>query len=71
MAGATGFIGSALTQNLLQQGDRIVGVDILHSYYNPALKKGRLRQIESVAQEGHWRFETVALENGEALMELF
>ena len=70
VAGASGFIGAALTQRLLQQSDRIVGVGILDSYYNPALKKARLRQIEAVAQERHWRFETVALEDGEALMQL-
>ena len=71
VTGAAGFIGAALSQRLLQQGDRIVGINILDSYYNAALKKARLRQIEAVAQEGHWRLKTVALEDGEALMQLF
>ena len=69
--GAAGFIGAGLTQRILQQGEGIVDIGILDSYYNPALKKPRLRQIEAVAQEVHWRFETVALEDGEALMQLF
>jgi len=68
VTGAAGFIGAALSQRLLQQGDRVVGVDNLNSYYDPALKQARLRQIEAVAQEGNWRFESVALEDGEALM---
>jgi UDP-glucuronate 4-epimerase len=71
VTGAAGFIGDALTQRLLQQDDRIVDVEILDSYYNPALKKASLRQIETVAKEGHWRFETVALEDGEAVIQLF
>ena len=71
VTGAAGFIGAALSQRLLQQGDRVVGVDNLNSYYDPALKQARLRQIEAFAREGNWRFELVALEDGEALMELF
>ena len=71
VAGAAGFIGDALTQRLHQHGKGIISINILVSCYNPALKKACLRQIEAVAQEGHWRLETVALENGEALMQLF
>ena len=71
VTGAAGFIGAALSQRLLQQGDRVVGVDNLNTYYDPALKQARLRQIEAVANEENWRFESVALEDGEALMELF
>ncbi len=71
VTGAAGFIGAAFSQRLLQQGDRVVGVDNLNTYYDPALKQARLCQIEAVAPEGNWRFEPVALEDGEALMELF
>ena len=71
VTGAAGFIGAALSQRLLQRGDRVVGVDNLNAYYDPALKQARLRQIEVVASEGSWRFESVALEEGEALMKLF
>ena len=71
VTGAAGFIGAALSQRLLQRGDRVVGVDNLNAYYDPALKQARLRQIEAVASEGSWRFKSVALEEGEALMKLF
>ena len=71
VTGAAGFIGAALSQRLLQQGDRVVGVDNLNTYYDPALKQARLRQIEAVASEGSCRFQSVALEEGEALMNLF
>ena len=71
VTGAAGFIGAALSQRLLQQGDRVVGLDNLNDYYAPSLKQARLRQIEVVAQKGAWRFVEMALEDGDALMALF
>ena len=71
VTGAAGFIGAALSQRLLQQGDRVVGLDCLNDYYDPTLKQARLRQIEAVAPGNAWRFEPIALEDGEALMALF
>ena len=71
VTGAAGFIGAALSQRLLQRGDRVVGVDNLNDYYDPSLKQARLQQIEAVAPAGAWRFERLALEDGDALMALF
>ena len=53
------------------KGDRVVGVDNLNDYYDPSLKQARLQQIEAVAPAGAWRFERLALEDGDALMALF
>ena len=55
----------------MQRGDRVVGLDNLNDYYDPTLKQARLRQIEAMAPSGAWRFERMALEDGEALMGLF
>ena len=71
VTGAAGFIGAALSIRLLQRGDRVVGLDNLNDYYDPALKQARLRQIEAVSTEGAWRFECMALEESEALMGIF
>ena len=71
VTGAAGFIGAALRQRLLQQGDRVVGLDNLNDYYDPNLKQARLRQIEAVAPSGARHFERMALEDGEALKALF
>ena len=46
VTGAAGFIGAALCQRLLQRGDRVIGIDNLNSYYDPALKQARLEAIE-------------------------
>ena len=69
VTGAAGFIGAALSQRLLQRGDRVVGLDNLNSYYDPALKQARLAEIEAL--DGSWRFEGMALEEGDALSRLF
>ena len=71
VTGAAGFIGAALSQRLLQQGDRVVGLDNLNDYYDPSLKRARLDQIEAVASAGAWRFERLAREDFDALMALF
>ena len=71
VTGAAGFIGAALSLRLLQRGDRVVGLDNLNDYYDPSLKQARLCQIESVSPVGAWRFERLALEDGDALMALF
>ena len=71
VTGAAGFIGAALVQRLLLGGDRVVGIDNLNSYYDPALKRARLREIDAVSKHGLWRFEQLALEDGTALYSLF
>ena len=73
VTGAAGFIGAALCERLLQRGDRVIGIDNLNDYYDPALKQARLARIEALAapMAGAWRFQRLALEDGEALLKLF
>ena len=71
VAGASGFIGAALSQRLLRQGARVVGLDNLNDYYEPTLKQARLRQIESLALGDAWKFADMALEGGDARMTSF
>ncbi len=46
VSGAAGFIGSRVTQRLLERGDPVVGFDNLNDYYDPALKRARLALLE-------------------------
>ncbi|MGE3362377.1 MAG: NAD-dependent epimerase [Rhizobiaceae bacterium] len=46
VTGVAGFIGFHVTKRLLDRGDEVVGIDNLNSYYDPALKRGRLAQLE-------------------------
>ena len=47
VTGAAGFIGHALTHNLCQRGDDVVGIDNLNHYYDVGLKQARLQQLET------------------------
>jgi nucleoside-diphosphate-sugar epimerase len=42
VTGAAGFLGSNLAEALLNQGDRVIGVDQVNDYYDPALKRKNL-----------------------------
>ena len=42
ITGSAGFIGSALSQQLLARGDQVIGLDNLNQYYDVSLKKARL-----------------------------
>ncbi|SDY15094.1 NAD-dependent epimerase/dehydratase family protein [Nitrosomonas sp. Nm58] len=67
VTGAAGFIGMHLAQALLGRGERIVGVDNLNDYYDPALKQARLAQLQ-----GHpgFAFERVDITDQEVFPAL-
>jgi len=47
VTGAAGFIGSHICLQLLERGERVLGVDNLNDYYDVSLKKARLARFES------------------------
>ena len=54
VTGAAGFIGFHLSRRLLARGDRVVALDNLNHYYDPALKQARLALLrEHPAFEFH------------------
>jgi UDP-glucuronate 4-epimerase len=57
ITGAAGFIGFHLSKRLLEQGDQVIGLDILNDYYDVNLKKDRLKQLE-----GNSNFKFVKLD---------
>ncbi len=71
ITGAAGFIGSALSQRLIDNGERVIGVDNLNSYYDPTLKKARLSNIDFNSQHLGWSFHKLDIENKDALQDLF
>ncbi len=46
VTGTAGFIGNAVALALLERGDEVVGIDNLNDYYDPELKRARLRSLE-------------------------
>ena len=47
VTGVAGFIGAAVAARLLDRGERVVGIDNLNAYYDPALKRARLARLQS------------------------
>ena len=70
VTGAAGFIGAAVSEALLARGERVVGLDNLNDYYDPALKQTRLQRLRDRFPPEAFRFEPLALENGEGLHAL-
>ena len=52
VTGAAGFIGSHLSERLIEEGCRVTGIDSFTDYYSPARKRSHLKGIIS-----HPRFE--------------
>ncbi|HYG68328.1 MAG TPA: SDR family NAD(P)-dependent oxidoreductase, partial [Anaeromyxobacteraceae bacterium] len=59
VTGAAGFIGAAVARRLLDDGERVIGVDSLDAYYDVRLKEARL---ETLRHPG-FRFERCDLSN--------
>ena len=71
VTGAAGFIGAAVVQRLLQQGQAVVGIDNLNSYYDPALKHARLQRLKKHSSSADWRFQQLDVADAGAIAEVF
>jgi len=78
VTGAAGFIGFHLSRRLLAEGNAVVGLDNLNSYYDVTLKQARLEilqgvgtDLKSVPVSAPFSFVRADLADREALERLF
>jgi UDP-glucuronate 4-epimerase len=71
VTGAAGFIGAAIAERLLARGERVIGLDNLNPYYDPALKRARLERLEGLAPPGAFRFHRLDLVDAAGVAALF
>ena len=46
VTGVAGFIGFHLSKRMLAAGIEVVGVDNMNDYYDPSLKRLRIRELQ-------------------------
>ena len=68
VTGTAGFIGSHLTQRLLDRGDTVVGIDNLNDYYSVSLKQNRLKQFQ---ERDRFSFQQIDIAENSAMKKLF
>jgi len=51
VTGAAGFIGFHVCKKLLQDGNQVIGLDNLNDYYDPNLKKDRIKELTNIAEK--------------------
>ena len=75
VTGAAGFIGANLVLRLLQDNEvsRVVGIDNLNDYYDPAIKDWRLSGIRAAAEqdESKWKFVRGDIADAQTVKALF
>ena len=68
VTGAAGFVGFHVAQALLARGHRVVGLDNLNPYYDPALKQARLAHL---TPNPAFTFHHLDLANKDETLEAF
>ena len=72
VTGAAGFIGSALCTQLLKNGENVIGIDNLNTYYSLSLKLKRLDLINELELNSNkWKFEKISIDSMNHLDQIF
>ncbi len=67
VTGVAGFIGHATAHHLLARGERVIGIDNINDYYDPALKHARL---STFAGCDGFTFQPMDIANAQAVAAL-
>src|SRR5262245_24045871 len=70
VTGAAGFVGHAVCVRLLNDGYKVVGLDNINDYYDPKLKKARLKNLAEHKSAKNFTFKKLDLTNLPGLKKL-
>jgi UDP-glucuronate 4-epimerase len=68
VTGAAGFIGSTLTETLLQRGEQVIAIDNFNDYYDPARKRAN---IVSFQNNHNLSLYEIDIREAEAIEQIF
>lgn len=68
VTGTAGFIGASTAKRILQEGNKVIGLDNLNSYYDIRIKNNRLKDLIS---HPNFSFYPIDIENRSSLESLF
>jgi UDP-glucuronate 4-epimerase len=68
VTGSAGFIGFHVSKHLLDRGDSVIGYDNLNHYYDPTLKRARLKLL---SRYPNFKFYRANLENKKKMDTVF
>ena len=57
VTGSAGFIGYSLCMKLLERGDELLGIDNHNDYYDPNLKKSRVKRLLKYKNYKHFKLD--------------
>jgi UDP-glucuronate 4-epimerase len=65
ITGAAGFIGYHLSRRLLEEGTPVLGFDNVNSYYDPSLKRARLKKLKAISASTGISFQLLEADLGD------
>ena len=68
VTGVAGFIGFHLARRFLNDGRHVLGIDNLNDYYDPHLKRARVRELKNQAR---FHFQRCDIADRSAMAKLF
>ena len=71
VTGSSGFIGFHLCKKLIQNGEKVIGLDNMNDYYDKTLKENRLNELRKIADEENFKFILGSLEDNVILDKIF
>lgn len=68
ITGSAGFIGSSLAKKLLEEGNKVIGIDNFCDFYNPLIKENNVKEL---LENSNYKLYRNDIRDKEALKKIF